>query len=163
MPSVAYSTDLSNTSLPTLQGSSLDISIDANGAVFVDGARVINTDILIANGVIHVIDAVLNPETEDPQAGEPGIPTAAASVVPFTSGVQPQTSIYSELSVTTSFVAAGLVSATPTASSGPAGNVSASATASGVVQQTGNAGVKKELPFFAAAVAVGAVALGMDL
>ena len=46
-------------SLPTLQGQSLSVSIGEN--VTVDGAQVIQTDILAENGVIHVIDAGLAP------------------------------------------------------------------------------------------------------
>jgi transforming growth factor-beta-induced protein len=45
---------------PTLQGSSVAITVD-DGKVFVDGAQVIITDIEAANGVIHVIDAVIIP------------------------------------------------------------------------------------------------------
>lgn len=177
MPSVAYSTDLSNTSLPTLQGSELDITVDPSGAVFVDGARVINTDVLLANGVLHVIDAVLSPDAQDTQPGEDAIPTGPASVVPFTDGVEPETSVYSELSATTSFVAGGLVTAAAatasasmpadasgsmTASMSAEGRTSGSASVS-PAQQTGNAGARKEMPYFAAAAAVGAVAFALDL
>jgi uncharacterized surface protein with fasciclin (FAS1) repeats len=48
----------------TLQGQYLDISVE-DGKVMVDGAQVILTDIEASNGVIHVIDAVLLPETRD--------------------------------------------------------------------------------------------------
>jgi len=46
--------------LPTLQGSSVEIAINDNGA-FVNDAQIIVTDIKTANGVVHVIDAVLLP------------------------------------------------------------------------------------------------------
>lgn len=47
-------------SATTVQGE--DLSIKAkNGKVFVDKARVIKTDILCSNGIIHVIDAVILP------------------------------------------------------------------------------------------------------
>jgi transforming growth factor-beta-induced protein len=48
----------------TLQGQYLDISVE-DGKVMIDGAQVILTDIEASNGVIHVIDAVILPETRD--------------------------------------------------------------------------------------------------
>jgi transforming growth factor-beta-induced protein len=50
-------------SAATLQGQELAISV-MNGRVMVDSAEVIITDIEVSNGVIHVIDAVLLPESE---------------------------------------------------------------------------------------------------
>ena len=47
----------------TLQGSNVKITL-ANGDVFVNDAKVIMTDILCTNGVIHAIDTVLLPELE---------------------------------------------------------------------------------------------------
>jgi transforming growth factor-beta-induced protein len=51
-------------SAQTLQGQYVDISVE-DGKVFVDGAEVIITDIETSNGVIHVIDAVILPESRD--------------------------------------------------------------------------------------------------
>ena len=51
-------------SAPTLQGQSADIVVE-DGKVMVDGAEVIITDIETSNGVIHVIDAVILPESRD--------------------------------------------------------------------------------------------------
>lgn len=153
---VAYSTTLANTTLPTLQGSTLTLTLSPDGAVFANSARVINTDILIENGVLHVIDQVLN--TGD----EPGQQASDAGFVPFTSALPPLTTTYQELAdleATTSFVAAALVSATPTSSG--VGNATASMSVP-VQQQTGNAGVRNELPALAAAV-LGAVAFAVDL
>jgi transforming growth factor-beta-induced protein len=48
------------TSAKTLEGSSLTIKV-ADGAVFVDGAKVTTPDVAATNGVIHVIDSVLIP------------------------------------------------------------------------------------------------------
>ncbi len=45
---------------PTLQGTSAPISVE-DGNVFVAGAQVIITDIETSNGVIHVLDAVIQP------------------------------------------------------------------------------------------------------
>ena len=44
----------------TLQGSTASVTV-ADGAVYVDSAQVIATDIFCTNGVIHVIDAVILP------------------------------------------------------------------------------------------------------
>jgi len=51
---------LSLTSATTVQGEPIAIST-AGGAVTVNGANVTATDIEAANGVIHVIDAVILP------------------------------------------------------------------------------------------------------
>lgn len=152
---VGYSTALSNTSLTTLNGEEVQITVDSDGAVFVNSARVINADILIENGVLHVIDEVLNPANADAEPNTSASPTSdIGSVVPFTSGIEPETSIYSELTQTTSFVVAGLATATPSATS--AGGNGSETTSAGPVEQTENAGGHIELPVLAAAV-VGAV------
>ncbi|MFO8035684.1 MAG: fasciclin domain-containing protein [Anaerolineales bacterium] len=52
------------TQAQTLQGQFVDIKVE-DGNVFIDDAQVIITDIETANGVIHVIDAVIQPETRD--------------------------------------------------------------------------------------------------
>lgn len=101
---VGYSTDLENgTSLTTLQGNNVTIYVE-DDTVFVNSARVINPDVLVANGVIHVIDNVLNPEnataTADPteESGRPAFPDASsASDVPFTTAVPtPTTTVATE-------------------------------------------------------------------
>jgi len=93
-----YSTSLSNTSLATVQGSNLTISV-VGSDVFVNSARVLIPDIIVANGVVHVIDNVLNPmnstATANPamSTGAPAFNGASsASDVPFTSGVATPTS-----------------------------------------------------------------------
>ena len=45
----------------TVQGQSLTVST-MNGAVMVDNAKVVKTDIVASNGVIHVIDTVVLPK-----------------------------------------------------------------------------------------------------
>jgi len=47
-------------SAKTVQGQSIDIQ--TAGGVTVDGAKVVQTDILATNGVIHVIDTVILPQ-----------------------------------------------------------------------------------------------------
>jgi uncharacterized surface protein with fasciclin (FAS1) repeats len=48
-------------SAATVQGSSVAIRVE-NGAVRIDEATVVQTDILTSNGVIHVIDSVILPQ-----------------------------------------------------------------------------------------------------
>lgn len=48
-------------SAKTVQGQELKITVK-DGTVFVDGAKVLSTDIQTSNGVIHVIDAVVMPK-----------------------------------------------------------------------------------------------------
>ena len=56
MGTVGYSSTLMNgTMLKTMAGNNVTISID-NGTVFVNSAKVILPDVLVANGVVHVID-----------------------------------------------------------------------------------------------------------
>jgi len=48
-------------SIDTIEGQTLQIDV-SNGMIFVNGdAKVITTDIVCSNGVIHVVDTVLNP------------------------------------------------------------------------------------------------------
>lgn len=49
------------TSAKTVQGQELKIAVK-EGVVYVDGAKVISTDIETSNGVIHVIDTVVLPK-----------------------------------------------------------------------------------------------------
>jgi uncharacterized surface protein with fasciclin (FAS1) repeats len=44
-----------------VQGQSLNVTA-RNGAVMVDNARVVKTDVVASNGVIHVIDSVVLPK-----------------------------------------------------------------------------------------------------
>jgi uncharacterized surface protein with fasciclin (FAS1) repeats len=90
---IGYSSGLENgTELTAVNGDKLTIVI-GDGGVFVNNAKVVVADVLIANGVVHVIDQVLNPTNatlaqgteEEGQAAYSG--ASAASDVPFTSGV----------------------------------------------------------------------------
>ena len=49
------------TEAKTVNGKSVSVKVDG-GTVMIDGAKVVKTDILCKNGVIHVIDAVILPE-----------------------------------------------------------------------------------------------------
>lgn len=46
--------------VPTVNGKSAAISIK-DGAAYIDGAKIVATDLIGSNGVIHVIDAVILP------------------------------------------------------------------------------------------------------
>lgn len=89
---IGYSSNLENgTTLTSLQGESITITI-GEGGVFANGARVVIADVLIANGVVHVIDEVLNPtnQTVVDGSGDEGTPAfegaSSVSDAPFTSG-----------------------------------------------------------------------------
>lgn len=111
---IGYSPNLPNgTILHTRSGENLTITFASN-SLFVNQARVLQQDLLLANGVMHVIDNFLDPDAPSATAN-PQVPTAppliqgtslSENVVPFTS--------YLPTSVT-SFDTA---SATPTSSFG---------------------------------------------
>lgn len=68
--STAFSTDLTNNqTLTTLNGQELTVTINNDG-VFINGAQVTTADVEIANGVVHIIDAVLVPELDYPNVVE---------------------------------------------------------------------------------------------
>ena len=52
--------DVKTMSLTTLNGKALDVKVDANG-VMINNAKVIKTDVIAKNGIIHLIDAVVLP------------------------------------------------------------------------------------------------------
>ena len=90
---VGYSSSLMNTTVPTVNGADVTITV-SNGTVYVNSAKVIKADVLVANGVVHVIDNVLNPAnataTPDPAMSTqtPAFSGASSvSGVPYTSGV----------------------------------------------------------------------------
>ena len=79
--------------LTTLAESNVTVNIEGEN-VFVNGAKVLIPNVLVANGVVHVIDNVLNPSdtTAAPTAsateGAAAFPGASsASDLPLTSGV----------------------------------------------------------------------------
>jgi len=86
-----YSTSLSNTSIPAVNGGRLQITV-VGGSVFVNGAKVVQPNILVAGGVVHVIDQILNPQnstaTPSGTQGQPAFSGATSvSSTPYTSGV----------------------------------------------------------------------------
>jgi uncharacterized surface protein with fasciclin (FAS1) repeats len=98
---VSYSDLLENgTQLTTLQGNNVTVTVEDDDDVFINGAKVLIPDVLVANGVIHVIDNVLNPENSTATAPEDGAESgtpafegaSSASDIPFTSGARQPTS-----------------------------------------------------------------------
>ncbi|OHF03803.1 fasciclin domain-containing protein [Colletotrichum orchidophilum] len=98
--SVLYSPDITNTSLTTLNGGNVTIRV-INGTVYVNEAEVLIPNVLISNGVVHVIDNVLNPNntsvepdttasTRPPAYTDAGTATDGSN--PFTSGITGPTS-----------------------------------------------------------------------
>jgi uncharacterized surface protein with fasciclin (FAS1) repeats len=105
--SVLYSPSfLNNTVLTTLEGGKLTISRTGNNAVFINSAQLLAPDIMIGNGVLHVIDNVLNPSSSgtpvESLATQRPVFTSASSVtnLPFTSAI-PVTTSSASVSVVT--------------------------------------------------------------
>ncbi|KAF2033724.1 Fasciclin-domain-containing protein [Setomelanomma holmii] len=129
---VGYSSGLSNgTILRAANGANLTITIH-QGRIFVNGARVVTSDILIANGVAHVIDAVLNPNNAtlaNSSATAGGVAFSGASSatnVPFTSGQPTPTRT---------------IAPAATSNAAPGGGASSSSSKAAAAQQTGAMGV----------------------
>jgi uncharacterized surface protein with fasciclin (FAS1) repeats len=117
---VGYSSSLtSGLQLTTLNKGQVTITID-NGDVFVNSAEVQVADVLVSNGVVHVIDNVLNPQNSTARPDvtastqQPAFTGASsASGIPFTSGM------------------------TATGTAAPTGGAGATATSSGPAQAAG--------------------------
>ncbi|GAW23840.1 hypothetical protein ANO14919_134170 [Xylariales sp. No.14919] len=98
---LAYSTDLQNGTLRAANGQDLNISV-INNETFVNSARLTVPDILYSNGVIHVIDQVLNPNNTSAApdtsatSATPAYTGASSGTggIPFTSGVTTPTTTY---------------------------------------------------------------------
>jgi uncharacterized surface protein with fasciclin (FAS1) repeats len=61
IPGKVMAADVSTMKVATVNGQRLNIAVNG-GTVTVDDAKVINTDIVASNGVIHVIDSVVMPQ-----------------------------------------------------------------------------------------------------
>lgn len=96
-PPVLYSTTLMNgSSVQSLQGTNLTARI-MNGTVYINEAKVVLPNVLVSNGVVHVIDRLLSPSnsTATPNTSttqEAFASPSSASNVPYTSGVPTPTS-----------------------------------------------------------------------
>ncbi|KAK0264275.1 hypothetical protein LTR91_010203 [Friedmanniomyces endolithicus] len=144
---IAYSSSLANTTIKTLGGANLTITIE-NGTVFVNSARVVNADILMTGGVMHIIDSVLNPNnTAAANATQSGAATAysgasSGTAVPFTSGVPTPTTTIVDLVTSTAQVAASYSSVVAAGGSGAstAGAGGKTSSAGAAAMQTGAMG-----------------------
>lgn len=67
----AASSGLASGDVPTLNGKSVTIDVSEDG-VKVNGASVVQADIIAKNGIIHVVDSVLLPPTDDHGHDEDG-------------------------------------------------------------------------------------------
>jgi transforming growth factor-beta-induced protein len=91
---IVYSTDLTNGSkFDTQQGGKISI-LQAGNNKYINSAQLLTSDILIANGVLHVIDNVLNPQGPGAQpnpviASQAPVYASASEVhdLPFTSAI----------------------------------------------------------------------------
>jgi uncharacterized surface protein with fasciclin (FAS1) repeats len=95
---IAYSSLIKNESIATVQGSNVTLTV-VNGTVYVNSAKVILADVLVANGVVHVLDNVLNPGNATVTANasassdSPAFAGATSTIVSdLTSGIQGPTS-----------------------------------------------------------------------
>jgi uncharacterized surface protein with fasciclin (FAS1) repeats len=61
VPGKVMAADVKSGMVKTVQGGKLDVKASSDG-VTVDGAKVVKTDIVGSNGVIHVIDSVVLPK-----------------------------------------------------------------------------------------------------
>ncbi|KAI9056182.1 hypothetical protein LZ554_001110 [Drepanopeziza brunnea f. sp. 'monogermtubi'] len=148
---VTFSTALKNgTTWPTKQGENLTVHRSGNN-VYIGSAQLLTSDILLANGVLHVIDNVLNPQRPG-ALPNPDLPTqlpafAAASSVdslPFTTAIPCTESCPAAAS--TSGSASGVTDATGTATtsaSSPVKTSSSKALGVAVARETGFAAAGK--------------------
>ncbi|KAF3065261.1 Transforming growth factor-beta-induced protein ig-h3 [Daldinia childiae] len=99
--SVNYSADLQNTTLTAANGQDITITI-LNGTAYANSAKITVPDILLENGVVHVIDQVLNPDNTSAapdttaSSATPAFTNASSGSegVPFTSGVTTPTTTF---------------------------------------------------------------------
>ncbi|KAK6951501.1 hypothetical protein Daesc_006022 [Daldinia eschscholtzii] len=95
------STDLQNTTLTAINGQNITITV-VDGTVYANSAKVTVPDVLLENGVVHVLDQVLNPENTSAapdttaSSATPAFTDASSGSagVPFTSGVTTPTTTF---------------------------------------------------------------------
>jgi uncharacterized surface protein with fasciclin (FAS1) repeats len=150
LPQVVYSPGLTNgTKFVARNGENVSVLHSGNN-VYINSAQLLTSDILIANGVLHVIDNVLNPQgpyaQPNPQIGSQAPVFASASNVdelPFTASIPctvscpvsttstPTPSTTSSVVTPTSLVAAATSSSTRVSTSSSKGQAAALAKETG--------------------------------
>jgi uncharacterized surface protein with fasciclin (FAS1) repeats len=105
---VVFSPAIMNGSVATVQGNDLNLTVIDN-TIFVNSAKVIVPNVILSNGVLHIIDSVLNPEgMSDPDSLNPsssasaGFSGSSVSEVPFTSAAPSASSTISIPNIVTS-------------------------------------------------------------
>lgn len=53
---VVFASDVTNTTVATVNGNDITLSVGTDGTVYVDNAKVIFPNIILSNGVAHIID-----------------------------------------------------------------------------------------------------------
>ena len=162
---VGYSSNLPNaTVLKTRQGGNLTITFASN-SLFVNSARVLQEDLLISNGVLHIIDNILDYNASNVRP-VPAIPTQPAvlqgaplsgNVLPYASDLPTSVSSFSSSSPSAGASSFGIsdIGSKPTSTlGGPSHTTSGGASHTGTSKK--GAGHKLEAP----AALLGAMALG---
>ena len=112
---VVYSPSFGNgTQFKTKEGGNLTISRTDNNGIFVNSAALLAKDIMIANGVLHVIDNVLNPGASG------SFNKTAATQVPVFSSASSVTNLPFTSAIPTPTTTQKSAAPPPTGSSGPA-------------------------------------------
>ncbi|KAF9875194.1 fasciclin domain-containing protein [Colletotrichum karsti] len=89
---VLASSDLTNGTNLTTHSSQNLRAIRSGNNLFLNSAQIVQPDILIANGIMHIIDNVLNPDvpsnpSPDAASQPPVFPESSASGLPFTTAI----------------------------------------------------------------------------
>lgn len=56
---VVHSSDMTNKTLPTIEGTDVHMSV-IDGVAFINSAKIVATDLLVNNGVLHVLEKYAN-------------------------------------------------------------------------------------------------------
>lgn len=69
VPKKLLAEEIAPMNLKTVGGAEATVTLDGE-TVMIDGAKVIEADIMASNGVIHVIDKLITPPVEEEEAAE---------------------------------------------------------------------------------------------
>ncbi len=105
----AYSSGLKNGDVPTVNGQSVTIEVN-DGAVKVNDAKVVVADVLVSNGVVHVIDSVLLPKADD-EVTPSGTAAPSGTVPTSGTGSAPTSAFTGAATRPTGVMAAGVLGA----------------------------------------------------